>query len=57
MCIRDRTLQTKKDYVVAIDTDSVYVCLDEFVKRLCPAKPVDFLDQVCSGALEGALTE
>jgi len=53
----NKTLQTKKDYVVAIDTDSVYVCLDEFVKRLGPAKPVDFLDQVCSGALEGALTE
>jgi DNA polymerase elongation subunit (family B) len=53
----NKTLQTKKDYVVAIDTDSVYVCLDEFVKRLGPAKPVDFLDQVCSGALEGALSE
>lgn len=53
----NKTLQTKKDYVVAIDTDSVYVCLNEFVKRLGPAKPVDFLDQVCSGALEGALSE
>ena len=53
----NKTLQTKRDYVVAIDTDSVYVRLDEFVNRLGPAKPVDFLDKMCSTALEGALTE
>ena len=53
----NKTLQTKKDYVVAIDTDSVYVRLDEFVNRLGPSKPVDFLDKMCSTALEGALTE
>jgi len=50
-------LQTKKDYVVAIDTDSVYVRLDEFVNRLGPANPIDFLDQMCSTALEGALAK
>jgi len=53
----NKTLQTKKDYVVAIDTDSVYVTLDEFVKRLGPANPVDFLDKMCSTALEGALAK
>ena len=53
----NKTLQTKKDYVVAIDTDSVYVRLDEFVNRLGPTNPVDFLDKMCSTALEGALTE
>ena len=53
----NKTLKTKKDYVVAIDTDSVYVRLDEFVNRLGPAKPVDFLDKMCSTALEGALSE
>ena len=53
----NKTLKTDKDYVVAIDTDSVYVTLDEFVKRLGTANPVDFLDKMCSTALEGALTE
>ena len=53
----NKTLETKKDYVVAIDTDSVYVRLDEFVNRLGPANPIDFLDKMCSTALEGALTE
>ena len=52
----NKTLQTNRDYVVAIDTDSLYVRLDEFVKRLGPAKPIDFLDSVCS-ALEDTLTE
>ena len=53
----NKALQTNKDYVVAIDTDSVYVTLNEFVKRLGPANPVDFLDKMCSTALEGALAK
>ena len=51
------TLKTNKDYVVAIDTDSVYVTLDQLVKQFKPVNPVDFLDKICSTALEGALTE
>ena len=53
----NKALGTKTDYVVAIDTDSVYVTLNEFVKRLGPKNPIDFLDKMCSTALEGALTE
>jgi DNA polymerase elongation subunit (family B) len=53
----NNALGTKTDYVVAIDTDSVYVTLNEFVKRLGPKNPIDFLDKMCSTALEGALTE
>lgn len=52
----NKTLQTKKDYVVAIDTDSLYVCLNEFIERLGPEKPVDFLNSVCK-ALEGTFNE
>ena len=51
----NETLETDKDYVVAIDTDSVYVCLDEFVKRYKPKNPVNFLDKLCSTSLEKAL--
>jgi len=53
----NETLETDKDYVVAIDTDSVYVCLNEFVKRYNPKNPVNFLDKLCSTALEDALTK
>ena len=52
----NKTLVTHKDYVVAIDTDSLYVCLNEFIKRLGPAKPIEFLNSVCV-ALEGTLNE
>jgi len=36
-----------KDYVIAIDTDSVYVSLDELVKKFNPTNVTDFLDSVC----------
>ena len=51
----NKTLNTDKDYVVAIDTDSVYVTLDEFIKRFKPENPVNFLDKLCSTSLEEAL--
>ena len=53
----NKTLKTDKDYVIAIDTDSVYVTLDEFIKRFKPANPVNFLDKLCSTAIEDALKE
>jgi len=53
----NKTLKTDKDYVVAIDTDSVYVTLDEFVKRFKPENPVNFLDKLCSTALENTLKD
>jgi len=43
------------DYVIAIDTDSVYVNLGPLVHKLNPPNPVDFLDQVCGGKLENVL--
>ena len=53
----NKTLKTDKDYVVAIDTDSLYVCLNDFVKLFSPIKPVDFLDKMCSTALESELAK
>lgn len=47
----NKTLKTDKDYVIAIDTDSVYVGLSDLVDRILPdadtSKTVDFLDKVC----------
>lgn len=44
----NKIMQTKnKDYVIAIDTDSVYVNFGSFVKKLNPADPVKALDKIC----------
>ena len=47
-----------KDYVIAIDTDSVYVNLGEVVKasKITDKKKItDFLDKLCGDALESVL--
>ena len=44
-----------KDYVIAIDTDSLYVCLDDFVQKFGPENKIDFLDKIGSEALEPEL--
>jgi len=51
-------LKTDKDYVVAVDTDSVYITMDDLVKsvygdkELDKNKVIDFLDKVCSEQME-----
>lgn len=50
-----RNGKTYKDYVLAIDTDSLYVCLDDLVKVINPPNPIDFLDKVCEKDLEPVL--
>jgi len=40
-------LGTKDDYVIAIDTDSVYINMSQLVNQHNPANPVNFLDKVC----------
>ena len=48
----NKALKSDKDYVIAIDTDSVYVGLSDLVNSvMCDAetsKKVDFLDKVCA---------
>lgn len=48
----NKTLKTEKDYVIAIDTDSVYAALGDLVNSVLPNadtdKKVDFLDKACS---------
>ena len=48
----NKTLKTDKDYVIAIDTDSVYAGLADLVNHVMPdaetSKKVDFLDRVCA---------
>ena len=44
-----------KDYVIAIDTDSLYVNMNELVKKFNPKDPVKFLDKICREHFEGIL--
>lgn len=48
-------LKTNKDYVIAIDTDSLYVNFGPLVKQLNPKDPVKFLDKICNDHFEPAL--
>jgi DNA polymerase elongation subunit (family B) len=43
------------DYVIAIDTDSLYVNFGPMIKRFDPISPVDFLNTVCSETFETIL--
>ena len=51
-------LKTDEDYVVAVDTDSVYITMDNLVKsvygdkEIDKSKVIDFLDKVCSEQME-----
>ena len=41
-----------KDYVIASDTDSIYITLDELVSKVNPKNPVEFLNKVATEKLE-----
>ena len=52
----NKILNTKnKDYVIAIDTDSLYVAMEKVVDKFNPKKPIDFLDKFCSEGIEPVL--
>ncbi len=43
----NKLLGTDKDYVIAIDTDSVYVNFSKFVEKFGPEDPTQFLSKAC----------
>ena len=47
-----KLLKTDEDYVVAIDTDSVYIRMGDLVDKFSPADPVKFLDKICEEHFE-----
>lgn len=53
----NRLLGTDEDYVIAIDTDSVYVNFAPLVEKFSPKDPVAFLDKICSEHFESVLTK
>ena len=57
-CMNDEMqtiLKTDEDYVVAIDTDSVYIRMGDLVDRFNPKNPVKFLDKLCREHFEKVL--
>ena len=48
-------LKTDDDYVVAIDTDSVYIRMGDLVEKFSPKNPVKFLDKICADHFEKVL--
>tara|TARA_B100000925_G_scaffold212128_1_gene161855 strand:- start:25574 stop:28063 length:2490 start_codon:yes stop_codon:yes gene_type:complete len=44
-----------KDYVIAIDTDSLYINFGPLIKQLKPKDPVKFLDKICIEHFEPTL--
>ena len=44
----NKLLKTEdEDYVIAIDTDSLYIKMDKIVSQFKPSDPVKFLDKIC----------
>ena len=49
----NKILKTKNvDYVIAIDTDSLYINFGPFIKKLKPEDPVKALDKICAEHFE-----
>lgn len=51
----NKRLNTNIDYVIAIDTDSVYINMGPLVNKLNPKDPVKFLDKICQEHFEPLL--
>jgi DNA polymerase elongation subunit (family B) len=48
----NKLLNSDEDYVVAIDTDSVYINMAPVVEKFKPKDPVKFLDKICEEHFE-----
>lgn len=54
----NKILQTSgKDYVIAIDTDSLYINFAPLVEKLQPNDPVKAIDKICAGHFEKVLAK
>ena len=45
------------DYVLASDTDSVYITFESLIKKLNPKDPVKFLDTICREKIESFINQ
>lgn len=51
----NKILKTDKDYVIAMDTDSIYVNFGPLVKEIDPKDPVKFIDDACNAKFQPML--
>ena len=51
----NKILKTDTDYVIAIDTDSLYVDMNPLVQKVQPKDPVKFIDEACQQKFEPIL--
>ena len=48
----NKLLNTDMDYVIASDTDSIYVTFDALTEKVNPKNPIDFLDTIAKEKIE-----
>lgn len=48
----NKLLNTDMDYVIASDTDSIYVTFDALIEKVNPKNPIDFLDTIAKEKIE-----
>ena len=48
----NKLLGTDTDYVIASDTDSIYVTFDALIDKVKPNNPIDFLDTIANEKIE-----
>jgi len=53
----NKTMKTQnKDYVIAIDTDSIYLTLETFIESVCAGKTdeqkIKYMDKICEGVFQ-----
>jgi len=53
----NKLLKTDDDYVIAIDTDSLYVNFGPLIEKFNPISPVSFLDKICKEHFEPAISK
>ena len=53
----NKILKTNKDYVIAMDTDSLYINFGPMIEQLKPADPVKFLDKICTEHFEPCIAK
>ena len=51
----NKLLNTNNEYVIAIDTDSLYINFGPLIEKLAPNNPVAFLDKICKEHFEPVL--
>lgn len=55
--VLNANFKNNKDWIVAGDTDSIYISLEEIVDRIKPKDPIEFLNEFDRRGLEPTITE